>query len=125
MKKFYILTLLAGTLLTGCELKDKAQELLDISRFSSNSKVYTTEKKQFAVICEKGDLREQLDNGWKVVKSTTEEVTCSWKTERSTPGCNLDRDKGCSITVPDKKGVKVNYELERKKKQDLEKIEVD
>ena len=54
-----------------------------------------------------------LEEGWVIKSEKIEQVVCSWKTTKSSPDCNIELDKGCKITIPDKSGEKYTYELER------------
>ena len=65
------------------------------------------------VLCNKGTIQSYLDSGWRVIDRKEKDITCSWKTIQATKGCNLEKDKGCRITVPDKKGKETIYTLTR------------
>ena len=43
-----------------------------------------------------------------------DEIISFWKTKKSKRGCDLEKDKGCRITVPDQIGKEIIYNLERK-----------
>ena len=59
------------------------------------------------------DIKVYVDKGWKISNSISKEVTCTWKTQKANRKCNIDKDKGCRITVPDKMGLEIKYNLER------------
>ncbi len=113
-----LLLLAIPVILSGCELMSKLEKTV-LERIDNNKKDITLiEKKQVTVSCGKNKLKKYTDDGWKVISATKEEIVCTWKTERATPGCDIERDKGCRITVPDKMGKQISYQLERKTKKD-------
>ena len=66
---------------------------------------------EVSIVCNKESINKYLEKGWMIQSSSVTEVPCTWKTQKSTPKCNLKRDKGCSITVPDIMGTKTTYIL--------------
>ncbi len=103
-------------LLIGCPAKNHIQNKLKGNSdknesIKNHSKLI--ESTEISISCNKETIEDYLDKGWKVISSTTEEVPCSWKTIKATKRCNLERDKGCKITVPDLMGEKTTYILER------------
>ena len=42
------------------------------------------------------------------------EKICTWKSVPATKGCDMEKDKGCKITKPDKIGEEKIYLLENK-----------
>ena len=48
-----------------------------------------------------------------IVKEYSKEKICTWKSVPATKDCNLEKDKGCKITMPDKIGQEKIYLLER------------
>ena len=109
------LSILLGvySILGGCPLIDKVEEIIRPEETSIQQKL--TEQKTITLACGRGNIKEYLDKGWKVINTQESEVPCTWKTKKSERGCDLQKDKGCRITVPDKMGIKVEYLLERKK----------
>ena len=106
--------------LNGCGLnqkltgfKEKANSIMQEYKGKISGKVITLETKEVSIGCDRGDITEYTKKGWKIISSNTKEVTCTWKTVQATAGCNLKRDKGCSITVPDKTGEETTYLLEK------------
>ena len=75
---------------------------------------YIIKTKEITIACGKGNLEKYTKDGWKIVNKKKTEVTCTWKVKRAKKGCNLDFDKGCRVNVPDKKGEKIIYNLEKK-----------
>ncbi len=114
LKSLYSL-LTISILLSGCELKlqEKLNEIKIplLKRDQSQKKII--EKKTVFVAWNKGQIEDYKKQGWEIIKSETEDITCTWKTKRAKRGCNLDKDKGCRITIPDQIGKRIKYSLER------------
>ena len=79
-----------------------------------NDKTYT-EKKRMEIKFSCGDdgISEYLDNGWKILKEDSQEKICTWKSVPATKDCNMEKDKGCKITKPDKIGEEKIYLIEK------------
>ena len=63
--------------------------------------------------CGEDNISEYLDDGWKVIKEDFQEKICTWKSVPATKDCNMEKDKGCKITKPDKIGEEKIYLLEK------------
>ncbi|MDC3207569.1 alpha-2-macroglobulin [Prochlorococcus sp. AH-716-B03] len=63
--------------------------------------------------CGEDAISEYLDDGWNILKEESQEIICTWKSVPATKGCNMEKDKGCKITKPDKIGVEKIYLLEK------------
>ena len=112
MNKIRLSTLiLLTTMLGSCTLIDKAEELLTPDEQEVEQKV--TEEKEVSIYCNRGDIKNLTDDGWNIVESKEKEVPCTWKTKKAKRGCNLELDKGCRITIPDKMGTQIIYSLEK------------
>ena len=74
-----------------------------------------SEKKRIEVkfSCGEDDISEYLDDGWKILKEDSQEKICTWKSVPATKDCNMEKDKGCKITMPDKIGEEKTYLLEK------------
>ena len=104
--------------MTGCEQLEKIKSIeLGIPNLQRlELKKTITEKKSIAISCNKGDINTYIEEGWEIKDTKKQEVTCSWKTEKANKGCNINKDKGCKITVPDEIGEQIIYSLEKKTK---------
>ena len=73
------------------------------------------EKKRMEIRFSCGDdgISEYLDDGWIVLKEDSQEKICTWKSVPATKDCDMEKDKGCKITKPDKIGVEKIYLLEK------------
>ena len=74
-----------------------------------------SEKKRMEIKFSCGDdgISEYLDNGWIILKEESQEKICTWKSVPATKDCNMEKDKGCKITKPDKIGEEKIYILEK------------
>ena len=63
--------------------------------------------------CGEEGISEYLDDGWNILKEDSQEKICTWKSVPATKDCNMEKDKGCKITKPDKIGVEKIYILEK------------
>ena len=68
---------------------------------------------EIKVSCGKNELSEYIDDGWIILKEDTKEKICTWKSVPATNDCDMEKDKGCKITKPDKIGEEKTYLLEK------------
>ena len=73
------------------------------------------EKKRMELKFSCGDdgIAEYLDNGWIILKEDSQEKICTWKSVPASKDCDIEKDKGCKITKPDKIGEEKIYLLEK------------
>ena len=73
------------------------------------------EKKRMEIkfSCGEDGIKEYLDNGWNILKEDSQEKICTWKSVPATKDCDMEKDKGCKITKPDKIGEEKIYLLEK------------
>ena len=100
--------------LTSCKTNLKEETQIKDSDDQQNEKVTIEKSKmEIRVSCGKGGISKFLDDGWIIVEEYSEEKICTWKSVPATKDCNMEKDKGCKITTPDKIGVEKIYLLER------------
>ena len=63
--------------------------------------------------CEDDGISKYLEDGWVIIKEDSKEKICTWKSVPATKGCDMEKDKGCKITKPDKIGEEKIYLLQR------------
>ena len=63
--------------------------------------------------CGEEGISEYLEDGWIILKEDSQEKICTWKSVPATKDCNMEKDKGCKITQPDKVGEEKIYLLEK------------
>ena len=73
------------------------------------------EKKRMEIKFSCGDdgISEYLDAGWIILKEDSQDKICTWKSVPATKNCNMEKEKGCKITKPDKIGEEKIYLLEK------------
>jgi len=110
----YLRLLLLSLLLSSCSVKDYLIQTNpnkeNILKSNSNKK---NKKLEISISCGKGSIDKFIREGWVVKNKYSEEKICSWKSVPANNKCNIDLDKGCKITKPDKIGVEVFYLLEK------------
>lgn len=74
-----------------------------------------SEKKRMEIkfSCGEDGISRYLDDGWNILKEDYQEKICTWKSVPATKDCNMEKDKGCKITMPDKIGEEKIYLLEK------------
>ena len=63
--------------------------------------------------CGENRISEYLDDGWIILKEDSQEKICTWKSVPASNDCDMEKDKGCRITMPDKIGEEKIYLLEK------------
>jgi len=73
------------------------------------------EKKRMEIkfSCGEDGISEYLDDGWIVLREESQEKICTWKSVPASKDCDMEKDKGCKITKPDKIGEEKIYLLEK------------
>jgi len=74
-----------------------------------------SEKKRMEIkfSCGEEGISEYLDDGWNILKEDSQEKICTWKSVPASKDCNMEKDKGCKITKPDRIGEEKIYLLEK------------
>ena len=102
------------TFLTSCKTLLKEEIQKKDSDDQNNEKV-TIEKNKMEIrfSCGEDGISEFLKDGWIIVEEYSEEKICTWKSFPANKNCNMEKDKGCKITKPDKIGEEKIYILEK------------
>ena len=106
--------LLIAFLLISC--KSSINKESPINNFENNILENTnSDKKRMEIKFSCGDdlISEYLDAGWIIIKEDSQEKICTWKSVPANNDCDMEKDKGCKITMPDKIGEEKTYLLER------------
>ena len=74
-----------------------------------------SEKKRMEIkfSCGEDGISKYLDEGWIILKKDSQEKICTWKSVPATKDCDMEKDKGCKITKPDRIGEETIYLLEK------------
>ena len=116
MKNFIKLTqlLLIIIFLTSCKTSVPNEELIKNSEDKENEQVIKVKSKmELKYSCGEEGISEYLSDGWTIVEESSEEKICTWKSFPASKDCDMEKDKGCKITVPDKIGEEKVYLLEK------------
>ena len=81
----------------------------DINNITSSKK----KRMEIKFSCGEDGIAEYLDDGWIILKQDSQEKICTWKSIPATKDCDMEKDKGCKITTPDKIGEEKIYFLEK------------
>ena len=116
MKNFIKLSqlLLLLIFLTACKKSYNKNELIKDSPDNKSEQLNKAKNKiDVKYSCGEDEVSEFLDNGWIIVEEYSEEKICTWKSVPATKNCDMEKDKGCKITLPDKIGEEKVYILEK------------
>ena len=100
--------------LTSCKTSINKDE----TKIKSEEKIIdsiNSEKKRMEIKFSCGDdgISEYLEDGWIILNEDTQEKICTWKSVPASNNCDMEKDKGCKITKPDKIGEEKIYLLEK------------
>ena len=106
--------ILIAILLSSCGTSIN-KEYPTINSEENKNETTNLEKKRMEIrfACGEKGISEYLDNGWIILKEDSEEKICTWKSVPATKDCNMEKDKGCKITKPDRIGKEKIYLLEK------------
>ena len=107
----YFRFIFIALLLTSCSVKDQLIQTKQNNIKSNSNNI--NKKLEISISCGKGSIDKFISEGWVVKNKYSEEKICSWKSVPANSKCDMNLDKGCKITKPDKIGVEVFYLLEK------------
>ena len=107
----YLLIIL---LLSSCKTSLDKNKPLNINEFDDIEDANPTKNKmEIRFSCGEDGISEYIDDGWTIVEVFSEEKICTWKSTPASKDCDMEKDKGCKITKPDKIGEEKIYLLEK------------
>ena len=106
-----ILLIAVVNLIEGCTVVDKFESLIKQKEPGIERKI--TKKRTVSFACGQEGINKYLEKGWQVINTEEKDIPCTWKTEKANSRCDIDKDKGCRITVPDKIGKEFIYTIEK------------
>ena len=112
IKQFPLITIIA-IFLTSCRSATNTEyPTNNLKKIDENPNI---EKKRMEIkfSCGEDGISEYLDDGWIILKEDSQEKICTWKSVPASKDCDLEKDKGCKITKPDKIGEEKIYLLEK------------
>ena len=114
IKRFSQIILIA-IFLSSCMKSIKKEDPIENLKKNINENLNSEKKRiQLKFSCGEEGISEYLDDGWSILKEDSQEKICTWKSVPATKDCNMEKDKGCRITKPDKIGEEKIYLLEKK-----------
>jgi len=116
MKSIKQLTQLLSVLifLTSCRTSINNEDPLINSDGNINENANLKKKSmEIRFSCGDDGISKYLDDGWIILKEDSQEKICTWKSFPATKDCDMEKDKGCKITKPDKIGEETIYILEK------------
>ena len=100
--------------LTSCKTTVNKEELIKDSEEKKIEQLNTAKNKmEVRYSCGEDGISEFLNDGWIIIEEYSEEKICTWKSYPATKDCDMEKDKGCKITMPDKIGEEKVYLLEK------------
>ena len=100
--------------LTSCKTSINNEGPKINSELNSNDKNNSKKKRmEIKFSCGEDGISEYLDDGWIILKKDSQEKICTWKSVPASKDCDMEKDKGCRITKPDKIGKEKIYLLEK------------
>ena len=112
--KQFLKIILIATFLSSCGTSINKENQREIFEKNINDKSSSDKKRmEIKFSCGEDDISEYLDDGWNILREDTQEKICTWKSVPANKDCNMEKDKGCKITMPDRIGVEKIYLLEK------------
>ena len=113
IKQFIQITLIA-IFLSSCRTSiNKENQRKNLEKNINEISISEKKRMEIKFSCGEDGISEYLDDGWKILKEDSQEKICTWKSVPATKDCNMENDKGCKITKPDKIGEEKIYLLEK------------
>ena len=100
-------------LLTSCRTTNKDAPKIDSDGSIDEANNLEKTKIEIKFSCGEDDISKYLNDGWIILKEDSQEKICTWKSVPATKDCDMEKDKGCKITKPDKIGEEKTYLLEK------------
>ena len=113
IKQVPILILMASFLISCRTSTNKDNPTTNLEKNIEDNPNSEKKRMEIKFSCEEDGISEYLDDGWNILKEESQEKICTWKSFPATKNCNMEKDKGCKITKPDKIGEEKIYLLEK------------
>ena len=100
--------------LTSCKASiNKDVPKINSERYINENTISEKKTMEVKFSCGEDGISEYLDDGWIILKEDSQDKICTWKSVPATKDCDMEKDKGCKITKPDKIGEEKIYLLEK------------
>ena len=112
--KQFLLFFLIATFISSCRTSNNEEYPIFNPEEDINQNTNPEKKKmEIKFSCGEDGISKYLNDGWIILKEDSQEKICTWKSVPATKDCNMEKDKGCRITKPDKIGEEKIYLLEK------------
>ena len=106
--------LLISIFLSSCSSSiNKEYPLIDSEDSIKENTNSEKQRMEIKFSCGEDGISEYLNDGWIILKEDAQEKICTWKSVPATKNCDMEKEKGCKITKPDKIGEEKIYLLEK------------
>ena len=105
--------LLLLVFITSCKSTANKREFIKDLEDKSQQNNSSKSKLEVRYSCGEDGISEFINDGWIITEEYSEEKICTWKSFPATKDCDMEKDKGCKITTPDKIGEEKVYLLEK------------
>ena len=113
-KKQFSLIFLISVLLSSCNTSiNKEYPINNLEENVNQNTSSEKKRREIKFSCGKDGISQYLEEGWIILKEDTQEKICTWKSVPATKDCDMEKDKGCKITKPNKIGEEKIYLLEK------------
>ena len=113
IQKFSLLLLIA-LFLSSCKTSiNKETPTINSEENINEDSNFEKQRMEVKFSCGEDGISEYIDDGWIILKEDSQEKICTWKSIPATKDCDMEKDKGCKITTPDKIGEEKIYLLEK------------
>ena len=100
--------------LTSCKTTfNKSNPIINSEGNTNRGTQEEKERIEIKFSCGEDRISEYTNDGWIILKEDSQEKICTWKSVPATKDCDMEKDKGCKITKPDKIGQEKIYILEK------------
>ena len=105
--------LLVLILVSSCSRPNNQLPIINSEENINDSTSSKKKRMEIKFSCGEDGISEYLNDGWIILKEDSQEKICTWKSIPATKDCDMEKDKGCKITKPDKIGEEKIYFLEK------------
>ena len=113
IKQFPLLVLVSIFLISCKTSNNKESPKINLEKNIDENAYSEKKTMEIRFSCGEDGISKYLDDGWNILKEESQEKICTWKSVPATKDCNMEKDKGCKITKPDKIGEEKIYLLEK------------
>ncbi len=99
-------------LLSSCKIQTNEDKSINNTEENINESLKSNKTRmEIKFSCGEDGIAKYKDDGWTIVEEYSQEKICTWKSVPATDDCDMEKDKGCKITKPDKIGEEKIYLL--------------